>query len=89
MKIWYHRKSSQYKSTSDATATQGGEVYPGEGVYEDPDGIAATTTPGELKLTECPAYVTTTGMQLSTAKHWSSAPEWILWVVNDICNNIQ
>ena len=39
---------------------QSGEVHPGEVVYEDPDRTAATTTPGEFKLTECPAYVTTT-----------------------------
>ena len=60
MKIWYHRKSSQYKNTSDAIAAQSGEVYPGHGedVYEDPD--RTTTTPREFKLTECPAYVTTT-----------------------------
>ena len=57
---------------------QSGELYPGEAVYEDSDRTAATTTPGEFKLTnhecpaydnvtmfkpvtECPAYVTTTG----------------------------
>ena len=32
----------------------------GEDVYEDPDRTAVTTTPQEFKLTECPAYVTTT-----------------------------
>jgi hypothetical protein len=67
MIIWRHHrlKSSQYKSTSDAAATQGGdlEFHPGEleDVYEDPDKTAATTTaPGSFKLTECPAYVATT-----------------------------
>ena len=63
-----HRKPSQYKSTSDAT-TQDGEVYPGEGVYEDPDKAAATTTPGEFKLTECPTSSspqTTTEAQLQS-----------------------
>ena len=51
-------------------------------VYEDPDKVAATTTRGELKLTECPAYVTTT----------ASSPEvqlqsgYILWAVNDKLN---
>ena len=62
-----YRKSShvQYKSTSDAAIVQSGEVYPGEVVYEDPDRIAATTTPGEFKLTECPAYDNVTMFKLT------------------------
>ena len=59
----HHRKSShvQYKSSSDAAIVQSGEVDPGEGVYEDPDRTAFTTTPGSFKLTDCPAYLATTG----------------------------
>ena len=39
---------------------QGGEVNPGEDVYEEPDiKTTATTAPGKFKLTECPAYVAT------------------------------
>lgn len=64
---------SQYKSTRMV-------------VYEDPDrsrvASAATTTRGELKLTECPAYVTTTasspGVQLQSG--------YVLWAVNDKLN---
>ena len=63
MKVWYHRKPSHYKSTSDATT---GDVHPGEDIYEDPDRTAATTTPGSFKLTECPAYVTTTASSPQT-----------------------
>ena len=57
-----YRKSShvQYKSTSDAAIVQSGKVHPGEIVYEDPDRTAATTTPREFRLTECPAYAVTT-----------------------------
>ena len=40
---------------------QDGEVNPGEDMYEGPDiKTAATTAPGNFKLTECPAYMATT-----------------------------
>ena len=64
----HHRQSShiQYKSTSDAAIVQSGDVHPGEVVYEDPDRTVATTIPGSFKLTECPAYVTTTASSPQT-----------------------
>ena len=74
--ILHHRKSShvQYKSTSDTAIVQNGEAHPGEVVYEDPDRTApgelkltdrecpAYDNVNMFKpVTECPAYVTTTG----------------------------
>ena len=72
--LWNLRKPQYKNATTTADTVQGGEVNPGEDVYEEPDKTAATTTPGKFKLTECPAYVATTSSTLQPA-HSTADPQ--------------